>query len=133
MRKYLCVSIVLIATSAHAQCNTAPSATNDATSAHADPVLVDVLANDQDDGQALTVTVIGNTCNVTVAVDDFQLVELVLTPEQPIRGDCSLTYRATDDLGLSDTGNVAVNLIKGIFSDTFESGDSSRWSAAVSQ
>ena len=65
VKQYLFVLIVLLATSAHAQCNTAPSATNDATSAHADPVLVDVLANDLDDGQALTVTVIGNTSTRT--------------------------------------------------------------------
>ena len=111
---------------AGAQCNTAPAAVNDSTTALDQPVLIDVLANDSDpEGQALTVVATGWTCPGTVTVD-FEL--LTFTPSEPLRQDCEIAYAVTDEGGLGATATVAVTFPRSIFADDFESGDVSAWS-----
>ena len=104
---------------------------NDDVSAYAE--LVDVLANDSDDGQALAVAVTGNMCGIMAQVDDFQLVKLVLTPQQPILADCFLIYQLSDEEGLKDLATIAVSQSADIFSNGLETGDTSRWSEAVQE
>ena len=110
-----------------AECNTAPTAVPDAAQTVDESLLVDVLSNDSDpEGQALTVSVVGTTCPGSATVD-FDLV--TLTPAPRLTEDCVITYRVTDEGGLFDTGTVTVALIDSIFSDDFETGDTSGWDA----
>jgi hypothetical protein len=111
--------------SASAQCSNAPVAVDDTAVYVGGTVLVvDVLANDSDDGEALAVGNLTTTCSGTVS-EDLGLVTLAVAG---FSGDCSIGYRVTDEDGLSDTATVSVLDGTGIFTDSFESGDTSRWS-----
>jgi hypothetical protein len=101
----------------------------DTTSTFTEKILVDVLANDTDpEGQALLVSVTGTTCPGTAAVE---LDLVAFTPQPRLSADCTITYQIEDDGGLSDTGTVTVELMSGIFSDGFESGNTSRWGEEI--
>lgn len=111
---------------AGAQCNTAPTAVDDTAWTFDQPVLIDVLANDSDpEGQALTVTATGWTCLGSVTVD-FEL--LTFTPSEPVRQDCEIYYSVADEDGAQSAATVAMTFPSEIFSDGFESGDTSAWS-----
>jgi hypothetical protein len=110
--------------SASAQCNNAPVAVDDTAVYVGGTVLVvDVLANDSDDGEALAVGNLTTTCSGTVS-EDFGLVTLTVAG---FSGDCSIGYRVTDEGGLFDTATVSIADGTGIFEDGFETGDASRW------
>lgn len=113
------------------ECNTAPTAVGDAARTVTERILVDVLGNDTDpEGQALSVSVTGTTCPGTAAVE-FDLV--AFTPQSQLTRDCTIIYRITDEEGMSDTGvvTVTVEFEAGIFSDGFESGDTSKWGGSI--
>jgi hypothetical protein len=113
--------------SASAQCNSPPVALDDAAVYVGGSVLVvDVLANDSADGEALAVSNLSTTCLGTLS-EDFGLVTLTVAG---FSGDCSIGYRVTDEGGLFDTATVSVLDGTGIFTDSFESGDTSRWSTS---
>ena len=116
-----------VSRSAGAQpCNSAPLAQDDSAEHFGGPVVVDVLANDSEpDGEALTVTSLSTTCNGTVAGD---LGLVTMTPATIGPEDCTISYRARDERGLSSaTATVQITKSASIFSDGFESGDTSRW------
>ena len=116
----------VLAGAADAACNTAPTAADDAARTYARSIAIDVLANDVDDGQALSVSVASETCPGTVSVD-FDLV--TCTPSTPLGQDCLIYSTVRDDEGLSDSALVTVSADIEIFIDDFESGDASAWSA----
>ena len=107
-------------------CNSPPLAQNDLAEHFGGPVVVDVLANDTEpDGEALTVTGLSTTCNGTVAAD---LGLVTMTPTVPGVENCTISYRARDERGLtSATATVSITISAAIFADGFETGDSSRW------
>jgi hypothetical protein len=110
--------------SASAQCSNAPVALDDAAVYVGGSVLVvDVLANDSADGEALAVSNLSTTCLGTLS-EDFGLVTLTVAG---FSGDCSIGYRVTDEGGLFDTATVSIADGTGIFEDGFETGDASRW------
>jgi hypothetical protein len=114
--------------SASAQCNNAPVAVDDtAVYAGGTVLVVAVLGNDSEsDGEALAVGNLTTTCSGTVS-EDFGLVTLTVAG---FSGDCAIGYRVTDENGLSDTATVSVLDGTGIFTDSFETGDTSRWSTS---
>ncbi len=64
-----------------AQCDNNPIAIDDEVLLAATPVLIDVLANDQEpDGEALSLTVLSTTCPLTFEVL-FDVVRLTPTPD----------------------------------------------------
>ncbi len=113
-----------------AQCNTAPTAVADASSTvDNQTLLIDVLANDSDaDGDRLTVLVQSWTCPGEVTVGSFGVV----TYEPASVSDllpCEIRYQAGDGTASSEAV-VTVEVIPfqpEIFSDGFESGDTSAW------
>ncbi len=114
-----------------AQCNTAPTAVNDASSTvDNQTLLIDVLANDSDpDGDRLAVVVVEiEGCPGQVTAGDFGLVtyEPASVPD-PVT--CEIHYQA-DDGTASSEAVVTVEVIPfqpEIFADGFESGDTSAW------
>ena len=117
-----------------ADCNSPPTAVDDATSTYHEPVLIDVLANDSDvDGQALAVTITGGTClAVGTATVDFELVRFV--PDTFLETECLLIYSVTDEGGLSDQGTITIAVDDPtIFTDDFESGNFSAWTDCETQ
>ncbi len=124
----LAVAIVLLAPGGiDGACNIAPMALDDAARAYDQSIADDVLANDVDDDQALTVSVTSETCPGTVTVD-FDLV--TYTPSPALDQGCQIHYTVTDGEGLSASATVTVSMITEIFADGFESGDAMAWSAA---
>jgi hypothetical protein len=110
-------------------CNTAPTANDDEADHTGHPVVVDVLANDTDaDGEALNVGVTGWSCPGTVS-QSLGLVTLTPIPPEPT--NCTITYRASDERGASDTAVIELHelFLPEIFADGFESGDAAAWSS----
>ena len=116
---------VLAAPAAAQPCNTTPVALDDEAAYIGGPVVVDVLANDSEpDGEALTVGSLSTTCPGTVS-EDLGLVTLFVSGEMP--EECMISYEITDERGASATASVTVEDNTEIFSDGFESGDTSLW------
>lgn len=131
-RKDLYVVVLLLTLAAPpavrgAGCNADPVAVDDDASAYSDPIVVDVLANDDDpDGEALTVTVTGGTCQGTTTVEQG-LVSFA--PNPPLTADCTITYEARDESGNVATATLRVGRLQtAIFADGFEAGNASAWS-----
>ena len=132
VRSSLLLGIVLVASlPALAQCNTVPTAQPDTGITVDNEVLwIDVLGNDSDpDGQPLSVAVTSESCLGSVSV----VGEFVRLTPVPISGgdqeQCTISYEITDgEANASSTVAVTVNrFIVEIFSDGFESGDTSAW------
>ena len=131
IRPLMVLSVTLIFSSpALSQCNTVPTAQPDTGITVDNEVLwVDVLGNDSDpDGQPLSVTVMGESCTGSVSVV-ADLVRLVPVPISGNQEQCTISYQITDgEANASSTVTVTVNLfVVEIFSDGFESGDTSAW------
>ncbi len=108
-----------------AQCDNHPIAVDDEVLLVATPVLVDVLANDQEpDGEALSLTVLSTTCPLTFEVL-FDVVRL--TPTPAVRTACTVTYRIEDESQNFATATIQVMPPESLFSDNFESGNSTNW------
>ena len=120
-----------LAAKVSAVCNTAPTAADDRTSVYFELIVIDPLVNDTDaEGQALTVTIQSSTCNGAATLDDFGLVSF--DPAQPVTASCQINYRVSDELGLGDTATIFIDPAPQppqIYSDGFETGNTSRWSA----
>ena len=105
--------------------DTAPIAMDDQAHYSGGPVTVDVLANDVErDGEALEVAMLSTTCPGVVSLD-FDLMTLTITGAMP--ESCTIAYRITDERGSFANAVVTVSDNTEIFSDSFESGDASRW------
>ena len=112
-----------------AGCNTAPQALDDAVSTYRDAVVVDVLANDDEpDGEALDVTLTGGTCKGAPTVE---LGLVSYEPNPPLAADCTITYEVRDESGDVATATLHVRFLADIFSDDFETGNASAWSACA--
>ncbi|MEE8507948.1 MAG: Ig-like domain-containing protein [Myxococcota bacterium] len=113
---------------ASAQCNADPVAAADTVVYTGGPVVVvDVLANDvEPDGEALAVTPLSTTCTGILG-EDLGLLTLTVTG---FSGDCTIGYRINDESGGSDSATVTVSDGTEVFSDGFETGDTSRWASA---
>ena len=93
--------------------NDAPVATGDAKSASEDtPVTIlatGLLANDTDlDGDALTITSVGNASGGTAAIDGNGNV--LFTPTADFNGTASFDYTASDGQGGASTAKVTVSV-----------------------
>ncbi len=109
-----------------AQCNNSPIAKDDVINHTADPIIIHVLANDEDlDGDALTVTVTGEDCSGEVTTN-FGTV--LLTPNIVSSESCTIDYDIVDGRGGMDSGVVTVRTTGLLFKDGFETGDITRWS-----
>jgi hypothetical protein len=129
--RYLLSAIFLLCSiPAFGQCSTTPIAADDQINAANVAVVVDVLANDINlDGAALTVSTSGNTCGVPASVDADQLVHLNIAPDQRLTADCVVFYYTQTESGLtSDAARIEVDFVERLFEDSFESGDTSKWS-----
>ena len=131
---FLFLALVLANTAA-AQCNTAPTAVLDSAETPDNKILwIDVLGNDTDpDGQPLTVSLVSENCPGTVATDSGGLLTYAPTRVSEPGLDCSITYRIADGAGDTDTAVVTVSVRAVpplIFADGFESGDISAWSVS---
>jgi Bacterial Ig domain len=117
--------LLAICPPASALCNGDPGAVDDVVVYTGGAALVvDVLANDSEpDGEALTVGNLSTTCTGTVS-QDLGLVTLAVTS---FSGACTIGYRITDERGSFDTATVSVLDGTEIFSDGFETGDTSQW------
>ncbi|MEL7061323.1 MAG: Ig-like domain-containing protein [Acidobacteriota bacterium] len=114
-----------------AAANTSPVAANDTADHFGRSLVFDPLANDVDaDGQELTLSLVGETCTGTIAVEDGLLR---IEPAHIGRAEsCTATYRVTDTRGASDTATVTFQAIEfPIFLDGFESNDAAAWGACV--
>ncbi|MEM9552697.1 MAG: Ig-like domain-containing protein [Acidobacteriota bacterium] len=120
--------IPLSAAPAAAQgCNTAPVAVADITDHSGRITLFDALANDEDaDGDALSLTIVSESCPGTVTVEDGLLL---LTPAQlGVPRNCAATYRVSDGVA-TRTATVTYTLNELLlFADGFESGGTGAWS-----
>ncbi len=89
--------------------NPAPTATNDTAATDEDtPVIIDVLANDNDpDGDDLTVTV-ATAPNGTVVINADGTI--TYTPNQDFNGTDTITYTISDGNGGTSTATVEVNV-----------------------
>lgn len=96
--------------------NRAPDAVNDGAFAVAyntalSLTAAQLLANDTDpDGNALTVTGVGNATGGSVALSSGQIV---FTPSSGYSGAASFTYSISDGKGGTDTASVALNVASG--------------------
>ena len=115
-----------------ADCNTAPTTTDDTVGTlDVRGVWIDPLANDSDsDGQVLALTLQAETCLGTVTTED----DLFLY--QPLVGQaetCTITYKAGDGTATTN-GSISLTvtvLTTEIFADSFESGNTTAWTATV--
>ncbi len=108
-----------------AQCDNNPIAVDDEVLLAATPVLIDVLANDQEpDGEALRLTVLSTTCPLAFEVL-FDVVRL--TPTPAVRTACTVTYRIEDESQNFATATINVTPNGPLFADGFETGNSSQW------
>ncbi len=123
---YLLVALALFAPSVgYAQCNSAPSATNDEIFHTGDPLIIHVLANDSDlDGDDLAVTVTDEDCSGDVT-ESFGTV--MLTPDIDSSESCVITYKIDDGREGTDTAVVNIHSTGLLFKDSFETGDTTRW------
>jgi hypothetical protein len=109
-------------------CNTAPVAVGDAYDAFGIAFVADVLSNDRDDdGEALKLTLLSSTCTpnnaVSVANGSLQV--------GAIQASCSISYRITDEREATSTATVTLTLHGALFSDGFETGNTSPWDTAT--
>ena len=128
--KKLCIhafALTLVLTAqASAQCGSTLTAVDDTARVLPEPFVIDVLANDTDDGGGvLSVTVTNHTCDAIVTVDDFGLV--FVDPQPTIGELCTLQYAVSNEEGRLDTATADIEIITGIFSSGFETGTTSEW------
>lgn len=72
-----------------------------------------LLANDTDEnGDALTITAVGNAVNGTVALD-IQTGNVIFTPTAGYSGPASFSYTISDGRGGTDQGNVSMTIDDG--------------------
>jgi hypothetical protein len=103
-------------------------AINDGYDAFGIAFVADVLSNDRDDdGEALKLTVLSSTCtpNNTVSVANG------LLHVGAIQASCTIGYRITDERAASSTATVTLTLHGALFSDGFETGNTSPWDSAT--
>ena len=114
------------ASSSAQPCNSQPVAQNDFVEHFGGTVVVDVLANDTEpDGEALSVTSLTTTCAGTVSAD---LGLVIMASTSAGTEDCTISYRARDERGLSSApATVVISRAASLFADGFETGDTSRW------
>jgi len=118
-------SAFLAITPAMAECNTAPIVIDLAIETFDESVQVDLLAAASDtEGHPLTVSSASTTCNASITID-FDV--LSMDPDPAIREDCSVSFAVEDELGETTNGILTVNVIAGVFSDSFESGNTGAW------
>lgn len=117
-------------------CNQAPHAADDqATTPRETPVTVDVLANDRDpNNDPLAVTAVGVAAHGISELAGDGTVRY--TASAGYTGADSFSYTISDGQGGQATASVAVTVTDSacsqvLFSDGFESGDLSRWSASA--
>ncbi|WP_168210865.1 Ig-like domain-containing protein [Persicimonas caeni] len=89
--------------------NDAPQANDDPTTLAEDtPVVIDVIANDQDiEGHNLTVINVSSPAHGTTSTNGSQIV---YTPDTDYHGSDSFTYTIRDLLGGTDTATVALTI-----------------------
>lgn len=109
----------------------APIATADFADNYGSPLVYNVLANDRElEGEALTITstsTAGCNSNITVAIDGPRLL---VTTADFVPRNCTIGYTIEDERGSNVSSSLtltAVQLL--IFSDGFETGNTSRWSS----
>lgn len=108
-----------------AQCNSAPMASDDAIFHTGDPIIIHVLANDEDlDGDPLAITVTAEDCAGSVTQD---FGALILTPSIDSSEACTINYEINDGRGGMDTAKVNVFTTGLLFKDSFETGNTTRW------
>lgn len=94
-------------------------------------MLIDPLANDSDpDGDLLTVEIQTSSGSGSVSVDTFGVLSFVPDPV-PGPVSCEIRYRLNDGTTVSPDAVVWITVtpfVPEIFSDGFESGDTSAWS-----
>jgi hypothetical protein len=109
-------------------CNTLPVAVGDDYDAFGIAFVADVLSNDRDDdGEALKLTLLSNNCtpNNTISVANG------LLHVGAIQASCSISYRITDERGETSTATATLTLHGALFSDGFETGNTSPWDTAT--
>lgn len=109
--------------------NSLPVATDDSglITGHNGTLVISIaalLANDTDaNGDALTITGVGNALNGTVALDK-QAGTVIFTPANNYSGPASFTYTLSDGRGGTDQGNVSLTVQAGPAGETvFTSGE----------
>lgn len=115
-------------------CNTPPVATADSYDAPGYQFAADVLRNDRDDdGEALTLTVLGENC-VNHSVSTARGV-VIVTPnaqlDQSGPATCTISYRITDERNGQASATVTIRLAP-FFADGFESGTTDKWTSDTS-
>ena len=132
-----CLSYPLLAvTNLAAQCNSAPDAVADVAEYFGQVISFEPMWNDREpDGEALELTVVSHDCgnppagrSLTVHVENGTLRLLPIQPGYPTT--CTVNYRIEDERGFTATADVQVRETS-LFSDGFESGNTSRWSPST--
>lgn len=110
----------------------APEAQNDSADYYGHRLVVDVLTNDVElDGEALTLSLDSTNCPASLAISfDGPLVVVDTNPATP-PVSCTITYRVTDERDDFDTAVLSLIAQPGVFSDGFETANTSRWDATV--
>ena len=127
-RAFITLATFLFAANLGAMCNDDPIPTNDLVTADALPILIDVLANDEDpEGQALSFLVTASTCPGTVTTA-FDLLRYA--PNGTHETPCEITYQLADEAGGTAIGTVRIEPTPEppFFSDGFETGSANSWS-----
>lgn len=120
-----CLLILVAATPATAQCNSAPVASDDTVDHTGDPIIIHVLANDEDlDGDPLEIVLGVENCSGEVT-EDFGAI--LLTPNINSSESCTINYQILDGRGGMDSAAVTVLTTHLLFKDSFETGDTTRW------
>ncbi|MBW9113777.1 DUF4082 domain-containing protein [Rhizobium cauense] len=86
--------------------------------------IASLVANDMDpNGDALTITSVGNALNGTVSLDT-QTGNVIFTPNANYTGPASFTYTLSDGRGGTDQGNVSLTVEEGpVGQSLFQPGD----------